>query len=293
MYEAGDAGTGTFAAQWTASDGVRLLSMDSSSEADTVAGDGLSVFGTTENYTNAMLWAAGQQSSLGIPVTGTLPGPYSTAHVAAANADGSVMVGWTLDSQSQERAFRWSSGAGFDVFGTAGSRATRVSGDGSVVVGYRVSGGTAVAYRWTVGARTPEDLELLPGYPRCYVNGVSSDGLVTVGYCNDTGWNQHWVAVRWEDTAVFELGSLQTNAFTNWGVAANSDGSIILATGSGTGAGWLWDAVNGARSLSSVLAAANADVTGLDSAYVKAMSSDGKTVIGANTTGGAVVARLP
>jgi probable HAF family extracellular repeat protein len=215
-----------------------------------------------------------------------------SANVAAANANGSVMVGWSGDSQGHEHAFRWAAGAGFDPFGPADSHANGASGDGSSVVGDRAITGGHISFRWTVGTRTFQDLESLSGYAYCYANGVSSNGLVTVGYCNDNPSNQHLVAVRWEGTTVFELGFPQTDPFTNWAIAANSDGSTILAR-TGSGEGWLWDAVNGVRSLISILTAANGDVTTLASTHVQAMSSDGKTVVGSSSFGGAFIARLP
>jgi hypothetical protein len=280
-----------FAAQWTALGGVQVLSTDNASEADAVSGDGVTVFGTEAAGTNAVRWANGQAYPLGLP-TGASPGAYALARVWAANANGSVMVGYTIDSQNGLwQAFRWSTGAGFDVFGPAGTNATGVSGDGSVVVG---DSNAANAFRWTVGTRTFQNLEYPAGYRNCSAASISSDGRVTIGACISSGGSTT-IAVRWDGGTVYQLGALQSNTTSNFASAVNTDGSLILVNSTDD---WLWDPINGARSVTSVLAGANGDVSGWAAINFTAMSSDGKTLVGSGTlvasgTQKALIARLP
>ena len=66
----------------------------------------------------------------------------------------------------------------------------------------------------------------------------------------------------------------------------------------GGGDPWIWDAVNGVRSLTSILQAANGDVSQWSRLGATAMSADGKTVVGvgglASVSGlTSFIARLP
>jgi uncharacterized membrane protein len=226
---------------------------------------------------------------MGLPVMSGNPALY--AGVAAANANGSVMVGYARNSAGYNQAFRWSTGAGFDAFGPRDSFANGVSGDGSLVVGDMVVSNVNVAYQWSVGTRTFQNLALPSGWPACYATNISSNGLVVVGDCN--GGGQPQVAVRWVGGTVYQLGYLASNPNTNRALGANTDGSVILGVGNEA---WIWDVLNGVRSLTSILAAANGDVSNWSNLSARAMSADGKTVIGSGTLAGtstAFIARLP
>ena len=204
------------------------------------------------------------------------------------------MVG-TARGSVEYRAYRWSTGAGFDVFGPSDTFAFGVSGDGSVVVGDMTVNDVDVAFQWSVGTRTFQTLALPSGWAACYANNVSSDGLVVVGDCYIT--NLQRVAVRWVAGTLYQLGYLQSNPNDARTVAASTDGSVILAnTEALVPEPWIWDAVNGVRSLTSILAAANGDVSQWSDLRASAMSADGKTVIGSGRladTFTSFIARLP
>lgn len=121
-------------------------------------------------------------------------------------------------------------GTGVDTLNTG------VSASGAVVVGQRSSG---TAYRWdrvvsTTNMNNPPDgsyvadvgQTVFPG-----VNGVSADGLVTVGAVYAGTQNGLGDSVRWNPTATGTtasyLASLNTNQATDAARASNFDGSII------------------------------------------------------------------
>jgi uncharacterized membrane protein len=287
-----------FAAQWTPSaEQAQRLSADDASQADAVSGDGLTAFGGIGMvHSDILRWAGGTQNPMGLPVlSGT---PATSAFIGAANANGTVVVGTANGTSS--RAFRWSTGAGFDAFGPSDSSAYGVSGDGSVVVGSMLVNDVTVAYQWSVGTRTFQELAAPPGWPDCYANNISDNGLVIVGTCRASsggGPPGPSVAVRWVNGTVYELGQLQSNPLLNGALAANTDGSVILGMGGGSDP-WIWDAVNGVRSLTSILEAANGDVSQWSLLEPVAMSADGKTVVGTGGLAGvsgltAFIARLP
>ena len=68
--------------------------------------------------TTAFLLAAAQGTAQSMTDLGTLGGNYSYANLVSA--DGSVVVGFSYDSSSQGRAFRWTSAGGMTDLGTLG-----------------------------------------------------------------------------------------------------------------------------------------------------------------------------
>ncbi len=294
-YSRNSGSSDVFAAQWTPpAEQAQRLSADNASQADAVSGDGLTVFGGIGTpHSDILRWAGGTQYPMGLPViSGT---PATSALIGAANANGTVVVG-----TAGTRAFRWSTGAGFDVFGPSDSYAYGVSGDGSVVVGSMLVNGLPLAYQWSVGTRPLQELAAPSGWPACVARNISANGLVVVGTCRASsggGPPGPSVAVRWVSGTVYQLGQLQSNPNFNLALAANTDGSVILGVGGGSDP-WIWDAVNGVRSLTSILEAANGDVSQWSYLSAAAMSADGKTVVGTGSLASAsgltsFIARLP
>lgn len=287
-FQAGS--SNTYAAQWTPSGGLQFLSSDSASGATAVSGDGLTVFGLGGIDTLIYRWSGGTQFPMGLPVTTGSSALY--AQVNATNSDGTVMVGSARNPAGYNQAFRWSSGGGFDVFGPRDSFATGVSGDGTKVVGSASVANLSVPYSWSVATRAFTNLSLPSGYPDCYANNISSDGRVTVGFCNGTGQLPR-AAVRWVNSSVYNLGFLVSTDNSNIANGCNSDGSVVLGNSSDS---WIWDGLNGMRSLTSILTAANADMSQWTFFRGNAISADGKTVVGHGTYAGsstAFIARLP
>jgi probable HAF family extracellular repeat protein len=114
------------------------------------------------------------------------------------SGSGNEIVGWGFNAQGQERAFRWTSTAGFQDLGTLGgdtSRARGISYDGTVVVGVaRNAAGQDRAFRWTaIGGM--QDLGVLPGGGASFANAVDVDGATVVGLAYDSAGN--WNAFHW------------------------------------------------------------------------------------------------
>jgi uncharacterized membrane protein len=285
-----------YAAEWRASSGLRVLSSDNRSVATIVSGDGTSVFGYLSSESSAMRWIDGEPYPLGIPAQSSATDPYLHVKLIAADATGTLLVGWVSDSQHMQ-AFLWSADTGFDVFGVDGSEATGISADGSMVVGNRAVNGQQLGFRFTVATRSYEDLDTLPGALRCRVNSVSADGLVPVGWCvlSETLDDVQSSAVRWVGRTPIDLGSLPTDPYANTALSANFDGSLIRGSTPGW-TPWLWDATNGVQPTAGILAASGLDLGEWSGLMVYAMSSDGKTLVGRGTRSGvakAFIARLP
>jgi len=102
--------------------------------------------------------------------------------------------------------------------------ASGVSGDGSVVVGYSISGTGLEAFRWTQ-ATGMVGLGNLPGGISSSASGVSADGSVVVGYSNSANGNE---AFRWTQvTGMVGLGNLPGwSSSRASGVSA--DGSVVV-----------------------------------------------------------------
>jgi probable HAF family extracellular repeat protein len=105
-----------------------------------------------------LLLATDARSQGALQELGTLAGNGSSAR--GVSADGTVVVGVSLNQTNLQRAFRWDSVGGIVDLGTLGtqpfggwlSSAHGVSADGSVVVGVANNGaGQDRAVRWTSG----------------------------------------------------------------------------------------------------------------------------------------------
>jgi probable HAF family extracellular repeat protein len=120
---------------------------------------------------------------------GTLGGDQSAAY--GVSADGSVVVGETINAAGYYRAFRWTAAWGMQDLGTLGggwSKAYGVSADGSVVVGGAENAvRQSRAFRWTA-AGGMQDLNityaslLTPGSRLAEARAISPDGRYIVGY---------------------------------------------------------------------------------------------------------------
>jgi probable HAF family extracellular repeat protein len=198
-----NAGT-AHAFQWTQSTGmIDLFSLGGdSSRANGISADGTTIVGWDQDpgtgWWRGAMWVNG---------TEYLIDPNGVAGDAwGVNSDGTFIVGGSHPSNS-EHAWRWSKATGqFDDLGTFGgwlanSEGRAVSDDGSVVVGW--SGGfmDEYAFIWTEASGT-QMVKLSDyltkygvtghqGYTLRFATGISDDGTVIVGTCQDMSWNQY------------------------------------------------------------------------------------------------------
>jgi probable HAF family extracellular repeat protein len=135
--------------------------------------------------------------------------PYWDSAAAAVNADGSIVVGWSV-GPSGSRAFRWQKGTGALSLGTLPgdnySVASATSADGAVVVGDSApstappSPTRAVLWDETDGMRAIETLLEeaavdLAGWQLVHASGVSMNGKVVTGWgTNPSGAVESWIA---------------------------------------------------------------------------------------------------
>jgi len=173
---------------------------------------------------------------LGTPPTN----PFPETWPAGVSADGTVVIvvaGFVAYGQ----VYRWENGYTVELYTgpwlPGDARATGVSADASVVVGYLPVKWTEgnrllwTATRWQQSALGPvqysRDL-LRPDVDgqQSYAYGVSSDGLVVVGAAS--GLEGYWPsqAFRWVDGTAVGLGTLGGPSSTAY--AASADGSVIV-----------------------------------------------------------------
>lgn len=172
---------------------------------------------------------------------GGLPGSFSSS-ASGVSADGSVVVGSSQRERTDSpyrgwEAFRWTQGTGMVGLGNLpggdfGSRASEVSGDGSVVVGYGFSNTNFLkAFRWTQGTGMVELGDLPGGGFDNFASGVSFDGSVVVGGSNtDIGpqaflWTQAMGTVGLGD---LPGGSSLVGENFSWAQGVSFDGSTVV-----------------------------------------------------------------
>lgn len=183
---------------------------------------------------SALAFFAGAAHADTLEGLGFLPDGVSSAAYFGASANGSVLVGVTLNTLQQE-AFRWTQTGGMVGLGDLpgggfGSEAWDVSADGSVVVGIGTSASGGEAFRWTQGGGMV-GLGDLPGgsfYSLAY--GVSGDGLVVVGDSDSGTGNE---AFRWTQAdGMVGLGTLPGGGFGSTAYGVSGDGRVVVGVSS-------------------------------------------------------------
>lgn len=188
---------------------------------------------------------------------GTLGGVNGGAN--SVSADGSVVVGWSANADSNFHAFRWTQAGGMVDLGTLGgtsSWATGVSADGNVVVGY--SNYNVDSYKWEVfrwvytgtgpSGGTMTGLGFLPGGDRSTAYAVSADGKVVVGQSNYYGGPLSYQAFRWTEAEemqsvqdLLDVAGVDTTGWTlTQATGVSADGSVIVGNGTGPSGTEAW-----------------------------------------------------
>lgn len=204
--------------------------------------------------------------------------------------DGNVVVGSSERGELSNvdmHPFRWTPQTGtvslgfLPGFGGTG-RATGVSADGSVVVGW--SGFfDQRAFKWTEsGGMQPLAWTNPNGFQTSYAEAISADGLTTVGFGN---WENMIHAVRWtDDSAGVSLGTLP-GFRTARALSVSSDGSAVVGQCSdgpqGSARAFYWSEATGMVTLDALAALHGVTLPGgfafLDA---KDISADGNTIVG-------------
>lgn len=301
----GKASSGTVsqtAFRWTAATGLVDLgdlpggTVDSyatavSADGAVVAGHGTSAGkplpggGSTAITNEGFRWtAAGGMTGLG-----ALPGSPYGSEPRSLSSDGSVIVGYAMNADSQLRPFRWTAGGGLTdlglLAGASYGEATAVSADGTVVIGYNYfnATGNRQHFRWTAATGLTA-LDLVTDSTRTFANALSADGNVVVGYGELPNFARG--AFRWSAADGYTLlGDLAGGRVYSEALAVSADGSVIVGRGessSFTDGAFVWDAANGLRSIRALLTEAGQAV-GWSITAATGVSADGKKVIGYGT----------
>ncbi len=225
--------------------------------------------------------------SLGVPGV-------DSSWATGVSGDGSVVIGQS-NGNSATTAFMWSSSTGMvEIPPGPDARTIRspnaISTDGTAIVG---SGPTAQSETEAM-RRTSNGVVLgLGDFPNAGFHsealGVSSDGSVVVGHGQSVVSTPNSLeAFVWnQDDGLIGIGGEVVNSrITSLAVDVSDDGRVVIGNTITTrfpGGVWeafVWDAVNGRRTLQQHLSSHGIDLTNWVLTQAIAISDDGHTVVG-------------
>ncbi len=240
------------------------------SRATGVNYDGTIIAGTStgwlEPYRSSLLWLDGTLSSSNVFIESE----------GGRMANNNAWTGRTEFFQFYPNAFLRSPNPGQSAVicypsscGDGSTRSNDISADGTTIVGsatpYPFLTSNSHAFRWRVGTGY-QALGTLPGFTSCTSTAVSGDGSTVHGYCWIIGSSQPF---RWTSGT----GMVPSNIpFPP--TAVSYDGSIAVAGGS------IWDAVNGTRSLKTLLTGYGIDMSAWSFLIINDVSDDGMVFVG-------------
>jgi probable HAF family extracellular repeat protein len=260
------------------------------SGAHDVSADGTVIVGTAgtpSQLGEAFRWTLGNHKMSRL---GFLPGGIGYSRASAVSADGALIAGFGgLTSMADTQAFRWNATdgivpLGFLPGGTSPSEALGISANGGVIVGWGTNAqGDQQAFRWRPSVGTEAIAAFLPGGTASMAHDVSDDGKTIVGWSETTGPGGSLVreAFRWTLAGGMKgLGTLVAGEPSE-ARAVSADGKTIV--GVSAGEAFVWDEVNGMRSVKASLQAASFDMSGWTLEVATGVTDDGVTVVGWGT----------
>ncbi|MBK8476715.1 MAG: hypothetical protein IPL39_10465 [Opitutaceae bacterium] len=204
--------------------------------------------------------------------------------------DGATAVGRNATSDNATAygtATRWStaSGTGTSLGDLAGgvthSEATRISADGSTIVGWATTAAGVVAFRAPSSGAMVSLGDLAGGRTFSEALAVSANGSVVVGRSHSALGIE---AFRWTTgTGMVALGDLPGGAFLSSATAVSGDGTIVVGLGTSAvdGEVFVWEPTRGVRSLSAIARAAWSPLDNYRFTYCRpVLSEDGDTIAG-------------
>lgn len=277
--------------RWTAAGGKQLVSTPTSfhfNEANALSHDGSVVVGWADDETFGVGAYVPTVQRIGGPVESlwSLMRPDSDRSFAAAtdvSADGSIVLGHgysTTRGRSESFFYDQTHGLRYisDLSGdTRAMIARAMSSDGSVVTGYLVVNQVAEAmtYDATRGVRRLGMLDGRTDGSRAL--GISADGSTVVGW-SESNIGQQAFLYR-EGAGMIGLGRLPAPfPTTSEATAVSADGRIVV--GRSSTEAFIYDRVNGMRSLSQYLGSLGLDLGGWQLDIATAVSDDGMTIVG-------------
>ena len=189
-------------------------------------------------------------------------------------------------------SFRWTASSGLVDLNAASAAA--VSADGSTVVGTHAAPHGTEAYRWTQSGGIA-NLGFLPGQTQSFARDVSADGSVVVGHSGPGA-----MPFRWTDGLGMVALDTPCLVCNGYAIGVSSDGSIVVGgseTSAGVGFPFIWDEINGMRDIRQILVDEGIDLSGWTLGMPTGVSADGLTILGAGTNPSGIqnywVASLP
>jgi uncharacterized membrane protein len=252
-----------------------------------VSDDGTVIAGNMSDPTTGMKVAARWTQATGwVPLgglTGSCSGTITSCYDMSGDGSTIVGLGWTGCSG---QGFLWTQANGMqelEWLGNKGNRASAVSADGTVAVGFAQGNFSRTPAHWTTSDQLGVTPDMSDGGEYF---GLTDDASILLG-----GRNGY---------AFFEENGVETNignlnpGWSGYAVDVSESGGTIIGYDvqlGGTEA-WVWNPVTGIQGLQNrllSLGVANVPYLG----YASAITADGKTVVGSTQFQGAWVVEIP
>jgi len=163
---------------------------------------------------------------------------------------------------------------------SSGSRATRISPDGQVIIGTAISPQGTQAFRWTPGGGMVGLGDLPGGAFQSVATGMSTNGSVVVGWSTSANGAQE--AFRWRNGIGMEgLGDLPGGEFNSAAAAVSANGATVVGWGATADAGieaFRWSLLDGLHSLGDLPG-------GIVNSRALGISGDGSLIVGWGNSG--------
>jgi uncharacterized membrane protein len=281
--------------RWTAEEGmVGLGDLDSSfifSVARDVSGDGSVIVGEGslgggKQNLRPYRWTASTGMVELVDGTGAL----TLRRAEGVSADGLAIVGSANPTTGGNLAYRWTQALGAQSlgalpndFGFPDSFAFDVSGDGAVATGCSLSADGNEPFVWSPPAGLVSLGDVPGGEFYAIAWGVSLDGSTVVGNARHVfDFFPRDEAFIWSKRGGFVFPDpLHAAVAGSTAFAASEDGSIVVGYNGNVGGAFVWDAVQGARSVQTVLTEQfGLDLTGWTLFGASDVSADGEVIVG-------------
>jgi probable HAF family extracellular repeat protein len=276
---------------WHQSTGIQpLAASDGAITANAISDDGLNVVGRarTPQVPNgeSYVWSASEGFML---IGSVLQTPAGSA-AEDVSADGTAVVGWSINAASAFEAYRWTSQSGLVPLGDLDggnyeSVAQAVSADGRIVVGQSNSGNGTEAFRWTLNTGMVGIGDLPGGDFHSIALDTSTDGQVIVGSgASNAGFEE---AFRWDATSgMVGLGFLEGGYARSSALGVSHDGTAVVGYSGLTQddlRAFVWDETHGMRPLQQILENdpnLTGKITGWQLAMAYDISANGQAIVG-------------
>lgn len=272
----------SYSFRWTSADGLSLLDDPDLGliprEVRDISALGQVIVGGEGSGGQAYRWENGDATLLGF-----LPG-MTRSQADGVSADGQLIVGWSGTASSNSgQAWRWTESTGMERlnlpsgWGATNYTANAVSEDASTIVGHAMDPfGDRRGVVWSGSGFATVELPDELGDTQAL--NVSGDGRIVVGTGSSPRGGRE--AFMWSaESGGMWLGDLLPINYESFATAASGDGSVVVGI-AGTDEAFIWDAINGMRSLQSVLIDAGVDMTGITLTAAHGISLDGRTICG-------------